>query len=358
MGLYRRTDRGRRQKVWWVSYMDCGRQVRESSGSTNKRVAEKLLSRRKAEALEGRLNLPRSHSPHLGEWTEQFLNSIQHAKTRSRYRSSINNILRHLGSDIRLADLTPERIFLFQQKRLEEGTGNATVNRDVATLSSLFTRAKKWRLVSQNPCRDVDKLNERRDRRQARPISYEEEDRLKQFSPPWLSILITLLAETGMRVHKEALPLKWADVQVDTDPSYIHVRHSKSAAGIRIVWLTSHCREALLKWRERFGPDFSPFVFPSPRLSENHITDYKKAWQKVAHSAELTDRRIYDLRATFASRANACRASNLTVAHLLGHSSTQVLPTYVKPLDENTRAVIQALDATRASHVARTHAVQ
>jgi len=29
--------------------------------------------------------------------------------------------------------------------------------------------------------------------------------------------------------------------------------------------------------------------------------------------------------------------------------STQILPTYVKPLDENTRAVIDALDAARTS---------
>jgi hypothetical protein len=40
----------------------------------------------------------------------------------------------------------------------------------------------------------------------------------------------------------------------------------------------------------------------------------------------------------------------LTIAQLLGHAnSTQILPTYVKPLDENTRAVIEALDAARTS---------
>ncbi len=32
---------------------------------------------------------------------------------------------------------------------------------------------------------------------------------------------------------------------------------------------------------------------------------------------------------------NGCKPSGLTVAHLLGHASTQILPTYVKPLDEN-----------------------
>jgi hypothetical protein len=50
---------------------------------------------------------------------------------------------------------------------------------------------------------------------------------------------------------------------------------------------------------------------------------------------------------TAASRANVCHATGLTVAHLLGHASTQILPTYVRPLDENTRALIEAMDTAR-----------
>jgi len=98
------------------------------------------------------------------------------------------------------------------------------------------------------------------------------------------------------------------------------------------------------------GPEFSPYVFPSPRIPGMHITDYKKAWQKATKDAGLNGRRIYDLRSTFATRANECRASGLTVAHLLGHASTQILPTYVKPFDENTKAVINALDAARNAY--------
>jgi integrase len=113
-----------------------------------------------------------------------------------------------------------------------------------------------------------------------------------------------------------------------------------------------------MRWRELFGSDFSPFVFPSPRIPGAHITDYKKAWQMAAKNAGLGDRRIYDLRATFASRANACHASGLTVAHLLGHASTQILPTYVKPIDENTRALIEALNTDRSSHTAPHGSIQ
>jgi site-specific recombinase XerD len=138
---------------------------------------------------------------------EEYVNSISHEKTRSRYRSSVNNILHYFSKKIRLAEITPEAVFRFHQMRLEDGGGKATVNRDLATLSSSLSRAKKMRIVSHNPCTDVGKLNERRDRRLAKPLSYEEEARVKQFAPPWLATLITVLVETGMRVRKEALPL-------------------------------------------------------------------------------------------------------------------------------------------------------
>ncbi len=204
------------------------------------------------------------------------------------------------------------------------------------------------RLVSHNPCSDVGRLNERRDRRQARPLTYDEEDRVKQFAPPLLAMLITLLADTGLRVKKEALPLRWSDVSLDSEPkAWIRIVDSKSPAGIRSVWLTNNCRDALKNWRDLFGPSFSSFVFPSPRNPAVHFVDYKTAWRTAVKKAGLSDRRIYDLRSTFASRANQCRATGLTVAHLLGHANTQILPTYVRPLDENTKAVIDALEAAR-----------
>jgi integrase len=114
----------------------------------------------------------------------------------------------------------------------------------------------------------------------------------------------------------------------------------------------------LIDWRRKLGPEFSPYVFQSPRITHTHITDYKTAWRTAARKAGLRDRRIYDLRASFASRANSCNASGLTVAHLLGHASTQILPTYVKALDENTGAVIGALETARNSHQLRWKSIQ
>jgi hypothetical protein len=114
---------------------------------------------------------------------------------------------------------------------------------------------------------------------------------------------------------------------------------------------------SLVNWRRVLGPKFSPFVFPSPRNATVHFVDYKTAWRTAAKKAGLADRRISDLRATFASRANVCHATGLTVAHLLGYANTQILPTYVRPVDENTRALIEAMDTARNEHVTPPHSI-
>ena len=72
MGVYRRKYKGKKS-TWWMSYVVGGRQKRESPGSKSKRVAEKILALKKTQALEGRLGLPKSHVPHLGDWLKKFL---------------------------------------------------------------------------------------------------------------------------------------------------------------------------------------------------------------------------------------------------------------------------------------------
>lgn len=58
---------------WWVSYHAQGVQHRESCGSTDRTVAEKLLSRRLAEAAGGkRVNLAARREAHAGRVIGRF----------------------------------------------------------------------------------------------------------------------------------------------------------------------------------------------------------------------------------------------------------------------------------------------
>ncbi len=251
--------------------------------------------------------------------------------------------------NIKLTAISADKIAEFQQSRLADNRHPATVNRDTALLFHLLKLARKCRFLTQNVCEQVERLNERRARRQAKPLSYDEEKQLVAASEPLLRLFIILLIETGLRPRKEALPLKWADVDLNSNPASICVRDSKSPAGIRRVWLTEYCRDNLRQWRDFLGRNYSEYVFPSPRNPHLHWTVYQDAWERAAAKSGLHDHRVYDCRATFASRANAALATALTLAQLLGHSSTAILPTYAKQLDENTRAVISRMNAQRSA---------
>ena len=163
MGLFKRIDRDNTGKVvstgkvWWISYSIAGRQKRESSFSTNKRVAQNLLALRQAQVLEGRLQLPKSRPPKFEDWTERFLETVRHASTKARYSSSIKNLTVHLKGR-RLSEITPEMIEEFKLARLESGVRSSTVNRDLATCRRLLNLAKKQRLIGLNPFAEVELL--------------------------------------------------------------------------------------------------------------------------------------------------------------------------------------------------------
>ena len=188
-------------------------------------------------------------------------------KTRSRYQSSINNLLklfRKKHPPVRHHARVGLPVPASAAGSTERERRRSTAIQQPCRLACLWQ--KECASFHTTPCSDVGKLNERRDRRQARPLSYEEEDRVKQFSPPLLRMLITLLAETGLRVKKEALPLRWSDVSLDSEPACIRILDSKSAAGLRLGMADN----ALSQRSSSVGVNClvqrsSPFVFPSPR---------------------------------------------------------------------------------------------
>jgi integrase len=359
MGVYRREDKlrngkTRKGKIWWICYVVAGRQVRESSHSTNKRVARNLLAIRQAQVLEGRMQLPKSKPPKFEEWAKKVLGEVPHPSTKERYTYSTDHLLaRFKGA--RLNQITADSIEEFKQERLAEGVRGATVNRDLAVLRRMLTLAKKRRLIGQNPFGEVEFLEERKQRRQPHILTFEEQERLVAAAAPRLRVLVVLLTETGLRVNKEALQLRWEDI--DLKDSTLRVRDSKTPAGKRVVPLSSLCKAELERWKNLTGPEFSEFVFP--RFSNPRHPLYgsgRKAWRTALKKEGLPHFPIYDLRHTFATRLHAAGESPLTVAQMLGHSSTAIVSTYAKTLEEHLRGAIRKLEEYRQGHFEQTTA--
>lgn len=356
MGLYRRTKKrkdgtARKSRVWWMAYVVNGKQHCESTGTTNKRLAERILNKRLTEITEGRFRLPRSHAPRLEEFCQEFLDSIRHPNTKKRYATSVANLQKHFG-DIRLSEINPEGIDEFKEARIAATVRTATVNRDFAVLRQMLNIAERKRLIAFNPFREVEMLEERKERRQPHILTVPEEQRLLAVAPDIIHVLVILILDTGLRSGREALALKWEDVDFSEDS--IRIRQSKTAAGIRNVPMSNRCKAELLRWRQLLGPQFSEYVFANPERPERHLKDVRRAWPKALKAAGLPTFWIYDLRHTFCSRLTHAGVSPVFVAQIMGHSrSSNILDTYAKAIDEYKRSAISKLEALREEQCAK-----
>jgi integrase len=330
----------KRGRNWTISYTVNGRQILEATGTSNKRVARKILDLRLAEML------PRSNAPRLEEFSQKFLRSIRHqnTNTKKRYTSSVANLIEHFG-DSRLSDINAQRIDEFKEARLAARVRAATVNRDLAVLRRMLRIAETKRFLAYSPFREVEMLEERKERRPPHIMTFAEEEKLLKVAPDIIRALVILILETGLHPGREALALKWQHVDFVNDS--IRIRESKTFACIRNVPMSNRCKAELLRWRNLLGPEFSKYVFPNPQRPETHLKDVRRAWPNTLRDAGLPIFWLYDLRYTFATRLTQAGVSPVFIARMMGYSSPNILQTHAIAIDEYRRSAISKLEALR-----------
>lgn len=112
----------------------------------------------------------------------------------------------------------------YKQARMKEPSGRtpqrltapATVNRELACLKTIFSKAVKNGKAERNPTQGVKMLKENNER--DRVLSLEEYARLLAHCPDYLKPIVKLAYHTGMR-QGEILSLTWG--QVDMKEGFI-----------------------------------------------------------------------------------------------------------------------------------------
>jgi hypothetical protein len=124
--------------VWWIKFYSNGIARRESSRSTDRKGAEKLLRRRLAEVET------KTYAPRENVRTDELVADL-FSDYRIHSRKSVDDEERrwnlHLQpffTRVRAGDLTTDRIRAYIARRQDEGTENATINRELALLKRAF----------------------------------------------------------------------------------------------------------------------------------------------------------------------------------------------------------------------------
>jgi len=339
--------------------------IAEDGGAIPVEVCERLgltpgagwtpeAARREAERLRGLVRAGESPDadrgiPTLRGFAERYLD--QHARPFKKPRSVEEDeglFTRHLlpaFGEYRLDKIDQAAVTRFAQERQSKPI---TVNRALALLSHVYTKAAEWGLVpkAMNPAQGVPRF---REQHRERFLSAEElgrlgralreleaEDEVSRFA----LAAIRLLIFTGAR-PSEVLRLTWS--MVDLGRGILSIPDSKT--GAKVIHLSPPAAK-LLAQLPRVDRDAR--VFPPHRREHKGQrvaeADLESAWRRVRDRAKLEGVRLYDAaRHSFASLAVSGGASLYLVGGLLGHRKATTTQRYAHLSADPLRAVNDAV---------------
>ena len=290
---------------------------------------------------QGKFNFGRHKNQNtFSDLVDHFINSgaLEHHRSAKDSLRHLNYWRERLGC-FSLVYLTPEKLGQERAQLIESPTyrgekrSSATVNRYIATLSSVLTYAcRQLRWIDDNPCFNLIKLKENPGR--DRVLTEAEVQRLmkacRESRSEYLYCIVLMAFTTGMR-RGEILNLTWS--QVDFENKLAHLKETKNGTP-RSVPLVSQVIQELISLYNKRNSD-KKFVFAS-KCTFGSI-DMAKAWEEALRRAEIEGFVFHSIRHHFATLAARSGASNLQLKTALGHKTLQMLERYTHLDVETTR---------------------
>lgn len=329
----------KRGKYWCMRFTYHGRQVRRSTGTADRRLAEAILGKVRAQIVEGRFfETLEEKTRTFDELMKRFL--AEHAAKKSEprhYRGYANSLAAFFGGRS-LVEITPKLIAEYKTLRYSAGLKPASINRELASLKKAFNLAvREWEWCRENPVSKVSM--ERENNKRDRWLSVEEEARLLQGCAPWLHDLVTFALHTGMRMG-EILELTWRGV--DFSRRTVMVVRSKN--GERRTIPVNETVLSVLRQKSKVRSLSTELVFCSHVFTAMESGHLRRSFRVALGKARIDDFHFHDLRHTFATRLVQAGVDLYKVQRLLGHKSPIMTQRYAHHYPESLREGVAILD--------------
>jgi integrase len=219
----------------------------------------------------------------------------------------------------RLLDVTADDIELFLRERLRQRirtkTKNgyrergivkpSTVHQELRVIRRMLNVAVRKKFLPSNPCSSVEFRVALKRMFKPHYVTWSEQQGIERHSPHFLRNIVRILTETGLRINKELLPMR--KDQLDIANATVWIPDSKTENGVAEVPLTRIAVDAFRSQLSLAGP--GPYLFPSSRTIGQHYKSVKGIWRTSLRKTGISYFRIYDLRSTYATRAQCRRRS-------------------------------------------------
>jgi|TARA_B100002003_G_C14056809_1_gene508876 integrase len=328
-----------RGRIWWIRYTGCDGKMRfETTKSTSFKVAEKLLIQKKNDVMEGRNPDKRIKNYAFRELAMHYSDWATRQKSFKSKEGFIRQLVLEFGN-CPLKKISTMYIEKWQTERLIVNKP-ATVNRLLATLKHMFTKALEWEMVTEETAQKIRRVRLlREDNKRLKFLTVEECQRLIGCCTPHLKPIVVVALQTGMR-KGEILNLMWE--QVDLRHGLILLDTTTKNGERREIPINKTLREMFNKMPHSIE---SIFVFTDLKTGEPY-KEVKKGFKTALKKAGINNFRFHDLRHTFASHLVMAGIDLVTVKELLGHKSLSMTLRYAHLAPEHKVKALEVLDNT------------
>ncbi|OEU77539.1 MAG: integrase [Desulfuromonadales bacterium C00003107] len=346
-----------------VSIMVDGQRIhrmigRESDGTTRTQAVE-FIAKVRRDAREDRLALPKRRKVALSFKAagEKYIEKLaeEGGKDIKAKRRRLHQHLIPFFGNTPLSKISTFDIERYKQKRSRTKAipggekrkpkdasklklvGKGTINRELAVLSHLFTKAEEWGWVSSRPAK-IKRFPEPPGRaiyltaEQARTVTdCARRDQNYQTYP-----FFVIGLETAMR-KMEILSIRREHVDLQRLEIYI----PDAKGGVREQPITKHLAEFLMGYMETLP--LTPWLFPSERSKSGHAVDIRKAFRRVVSAAGLNPDEVvrHTLRHTAITHLIQAGVDLPTVKRISGHKTLVMIERYAH---QNGAHIQEAMD--------------
>jgi integrase len=329
----------RASSTFYLEYSVPGRgQVRESTGTADKKIAEQLRSKRAAQLTLGQDVDARADRITFDDLAEGLLNNYRANGLRSLDR--VEDALTHLRivfGGWRARAITAAQILKYVAARQAAGAAPATCNRELSALKRMLRLGQRsWTgLVVPH----IQLLREHN----VRTGFFEREafDAVHRHLPTYAQPVALFGYVTGWRLRSEVLPLRWGQVDltagiVRLEPGTTKNREGRTFVMPPVLRVCLEGRRALTDALQREHGCIIPWVFhrtvTSRRLKTTRpgvpIKGFRRAWRTACRAAGVPGRIPHDFRRTAIRNMVRAHVPERVAMTMSGHKTRSVFERY------------------------------
>ncbi|MBT6690393.1 site-specific integrase [archaeon] len=348
-----------RGKTWWIKYYRNGKCFRESSESTLKMVAKKMLARKEGEIAQGKIPGILFDRVTFDELAEEFLRDyrINQKKSLPKAKRSVQ----HLGKIFRglsVTSITTSKINAFIENRMQsacaeckqtfpyrrtcpycgseivkKGAANATINRELAALKRMLNLGAQQTPPKVDRVPQINMLKENNIREGF--FEHDEFLAVRKNLPGHLKPVATLGYRSGWRLD-EILSLPWSQVDRHNGCAHLETADTKNSEA-RTIYFDDELTEVFdtLWLKRKTIRCFCKYVFVNTKGIER-MYRFDKAWKTACNRAGV-QRLFHDFRRTAVRNMVRAGVPEGVAMKITGHKTRSVFERYNIVNDKDLR---------------------